>query len=144
MALSPTFSKITRLFKVRMICRKSKWRSSSEKYWNSKIDSFRSTLQTSGTLKQPSKLWNHSLKPPSVFQCLKKLEMFFKAWMASSMKTSASSDLILMKWKPISSILLNNSRSKRSNHWSSPWSRKKSKFKKSFRVLTISRANVKS
>ena len=144
MTLSASFSKITTLFKARKRSPKIKWRSSSEKSWNSNKHSCNPTRQASGAQRQPSKLWNYSSKRLLVQQCLKKSEICLQAWLASSTKTSASSDLVLMKWKQISSMLLNNSRIKRSFHWTRSWSQKKSKFKSSFQVLATSREKMRS
>ena len=144
MTLSASFSKITKLFKARKRSPKIKWRSSSEKYWNSNKHSCHPTCQASGAQRQPSKLWKFSSKLLLVQQCLKKSEICLQVWPASSTKTSASSDLVLMKWKQISSMLLNNSRIKRSFHWTRSWSQKKSKFKSLFQVLASSRAKMRS
>jgi hypothetical protein len=144
MTLSASFSKITTLFKARKRSPKIKWRSSSEKYWSSNKRSCHPIRQASGAQRQPSKLWNYSSKLLLVQQCLKKSEICLQVWLDSSTKTSASSDLVLMKWKQISSMLLNNSRIKKSFHWTRSWSQEKSKFKSSFQVLATSREKMRS
>jgi hypothetical protein len=139
------YSMKTALFRARARSLITKWRSLSEKFWNSMTRSYHSVNQASGTPKQSSELWSHSLKNLSVQQCLKRSEICSQVWLASSTKASANSDLVLTNWKQMLSTLLNNSRIKRSLHWNIRSSQKKSKFKSSFQVLvTISRTKMRS
>ena len=143
MTLSLRSLTTTALFRARVRSPITKWRSLSEKFWNSMTRSYRSVNQASGTPNQSSELWNHSLKSLSAQKCLKRSEICLWAWRASSTKASANSNLALTIWKTISSTLLNNSRIKKSARWNSNWCQKKSKSKSSFKVLVTSRAKMK-
>lgn len=141
MNMPPIFSKKPKLFKVKMICQKVKWKSSTEKYWKFITPSNHSTIKINGILNKRWMLWKFSSKLPSVDKCPRKSVKYLQTWLVVLMKASVRSGLVLINKKERLLMLFKNSMTKRYVHWKGLWNLKNIKFKKFLKILMSSRQN---